>query len=104
MAQRQIASDFKSEFQSDLFELLISDLQKEPVEGFLCVPDESNFFVWTIYIEGPKDTPLYVNRARILSDPPVKVVFLNYEWSSRRIILCHHLPSVSSQNFIIQMV
>jgi len=27
------------------------------VEGFLCVPDEDNFFEWSVYIEGPRDTP-----------------------------------------------
>jgi len=31
-------------------------LRDDPVEGFLCVPNEDNFFHWRIYIEGPKDT------------------------------------------------
>jgi len=44
MALRQIQNDYKT-------------LMKDPVEGFCVVPDESNFFVWKIYIEGPHETP-----------------------------------------------
>jgi len=32
-------------------------LQQEPVEGFLCeLPDDSNFYEWRVWIEGPRDT------------------------------------------------
>jgi len=31
-------------------------LKDDPVEGFLCVPYEDNFFHWSVYIEGPRDT------------------------------------------------
>jgi len=32
-------------------------LIEDPVEGFLCIPDEDNFFEWDVYIEGPRETP-----------------------------------------------
>lgn len=35
----------------------LRELQQDPVEGFCCeLPDDSNFFEWKIYIEGPRDT------------------------------------------------
>jgi len=33
-------------------------MQKDPVEGVAVeLLDDGNMFEWTIYIEGPKDTP-----------------------------------------------
>eukprot|EP01129_Flabellula_baltica_P011164 TRINITY_DN4831_c0_g1_i1.p1 TRINITY_DN4831_c0_g1~~TRINITY_DN4831_c0_g1_i1.p1 ORF type:complete len:176 (-),score=34.50 TRINITY_DN4831_c0_g1_i1:205-732(-) len=32
------------------------EIQNNPVEGILCVPNMKNFLEWTIYIEGPRDS------------------------------------------------
>jgi len=32
-------------------------LKEDPVEGFCCIPNEDDFFDWSVYIEGPPDTP-----------------------------------------------
>jgi ubiquitin-conjugating enzyme E2 R len=46
-------------------------LMDEPVEGFNCVPHEDNFLVWSVYLEGPKDTPYEGGIFELMMEFPV---------------------------------
>lgn len=38
----------------------LKEISKYPIEGIGVVPRDEQIGVWTIYMEGPKGTPLYV--------------------------------------------
>jgi len=63
------------------------NLLEEPVEGFLCVPHEDDFFKWKVYIEGPRETPfeegifeLVMKFPKDFPMMPPKLKFLSEFW------------------------
>ena len=50
-ATKRISSDLK-------------EINKYPIEGVAVVPNDDALGVWTVYLEGPRGTHLYVPRMR----------------------------------------